>query len=304
VTQTLDAPTGSDESTAVDPRIQARRDQVEQDRTRRRRRRLVVVAAVLGAVALAWLLVRSPLLSVRHVVAKGTPHVPVSEVRTVAGLHDGQRLVGLDTGAAERRLMALPWVATARVSTSWDGTVRIAVTERRPVAAVAQGVGRWMLVDAAGRALGLAPRVPPGVIAIRGRLPHVRAGQQYGASLRAPLQVVAVLHPGLRTRVAAVLVPTPGALELALRPGGVADLCSAVDLRDKLFSLTTVFAHVDDTDLASVDVCIPDTPRITRVAVAPPPAATSSTASHASTTTSTTLPTTTTTAGTRTGTTP
>jgi cell division protein FtsQ len=264
VTQTLDRPPDGDAPSAVDPRIQARRDQVALERSRRRRHRGLIAAAVVGVVGLVWLVTHSPLLSVRRVEATGTLHVPAATVRRVAGLHTGQHLVGLDAGAARARLLALPWVAGAKVDVSWRGTVRLSVTERRAVAALAVGPGRWMVVDGQGRALGLAPTVPPGLVAMRAAVEPVSVGRSFGAPVRAGLAVVAALHDALRSRVTAVVVGHDGTVGLYLRPSGYAWLCAPTQLTQKLASLTTLFAHVDDQDVSVVDVCIPDSPRVTR----------------------------------------
>ena len=76
--------------------------------------------------------------------------------------------------------------------------------------------------------------------------------------------MIAALHPGLRSRVAGIVVARDGSILLRLRSGGVAQLCQPVDLAAKLASLTTVFAHVDDQNLQVVNVCIADSPTIRR----------------------------------------
>jgi cell division protein FtsQ len=271
VTQTLDRPAESGASDAsVDPRIQARRDQVDRERAQRRRRRTVVAGLVVATLGLAWLVVHSPLLAVRRVEVTGTPHVPPAEVRRVAGIATGQHLVGLDAGAARARLLALPWVADARVRVDWGGTVRMSVTERRPVAAVAVGPARWMLVDASGRALGLQPAVPAGLMPVRTPPGSARPGAAFGPAVREALEVTTALRAGLRSRVTAVVVGSDASLSLGLRPTGVVHLCSPDQLTEKLAALTTVFAHVDDQQIAVVDACIPDLTRITRITTAPP----------------------------------
>jgi cell division protein FtsQ len=264
VTQTLGTRPGSEERVPeVDPRIQARRDLVAQERTSRRRRRLVVAAVVVAVAAVAWGVTHSPLLAVRRVVVTGTTHVPAAAVVAASGIHDGEHLVDVDEGRARARLLALPWVADAHVDVSWQGTAHLSVTERTPVAAVVSGPHRWLLVDGKGRALAGVAAVGPGRMVISGVAP-VRLGQTYGAGLAAPLVITTTLHPGLRSRIAGIVVAKDGSVVLRLRSGGVARLCQPADLADKLASLTTVFAHVDDRGIRVVDVCIPDSPVITR----------------------------------------
>jgi cell division protein FtsQ len=270
VTQTLDTrpePPGeraTDRPGEVDPRIQARRDLVDQERQLRRRRRLLVLAGVAGVVAVAWIVTHSPLLAVHKVIAVGTTHVPAKAVVAAAGIHAGQHLLDVDEGAARARLLALPWVADAEVDVSWQGTARLRVTERTTVAAVVAGPRRWVLVDASGRALARVASVRPTMTVVSG-LAAVAPGARFGPALTAPLQVIAALHPGLRSRVAGIVVARDGSIVLRLRSGGVAQLCQPVDLAAKLASLTTVFAHVDDQGIQVVNVCIADSPTVKRV---------------------------------------
>jgi cell division protein FtsQ len=269
VTQTIGSEERVDERvTDVDPRIQARRDEVDRERTRRRRRWLAGVGAGASVLAVAWLVTHSPLLAVRRVDVVGTPHVPAAEVVRVAGIHDGQHVIDVDESAARARLLRLPWVATAHVDVGWGGTAHLSVTERAPVAAVAVGQARWMLADRQGRALGLLPLVPPGIVAVRG-VAGVPAGAYFGAGMSAPLELIGDLHPGMRSRVVSAVVGRDGSLTLGLRPSGVAELCQPVDLPQKLAALTTLFAHVDDQDIAVVQACIADSPTVSRIGTAP-----------------------------------
>ena len=266
MTQTLGTRPGqTDEADPeVDPRIQARRDLVTQEREARRRRRILVVAAVLVALAVVWAITHSPLLAVHRLVVHGTPHVPAAAVVAAAGIHDGDHLVDVDEGRARARLLALPWVADAHVDVSWRGTATLSVTERTPVAAVVAGPHRWLLVDRKARALAVVAAVRPGQMVVSGVAP-VKPGQAFGGGLTAPLEIATALHPGLRSRVGAIVVGRDGSIALLLRSGGIAQLCQPVGLAAKLASLTTLFAHVDDTDVRVVNVCIPDSPTIRRV---------------------------------------
>ncbi len=256
-----------DDEVAVDPRIQARRDQVVADRSRRRRRRTIVVVAVVAAMALGWLVTHSSLLAVHKLVVAPTTHLSAAQLAQVSGLSVGQHLIDVDEGAARARLLRQPWVAQAHVSVGWNGVAHISVTERTPVVAVADGPGRWTLADVHGRALAVTDAVPAGVVAVSGVAP-VAPGATFGPGLGAPLELTAHLTPGLRTRIGAagVAVAGDGSLSFALQPSGTVQLCQPVDLATKLSGLTTFFARVDDRGLALVDACIPDAITATRVA--------------------------------------
>jgi hypothetical protein len=252
---------------AVDPRIQARRDQVVSERARRRRHRATGAAAVLGAVALVWLVTHSSLLAVHRMVITGTPHVPNAQVAQVAGIHLGQHLIDVDEAAARARLVRQPWVEHANVRVGWNGVAHLSVTERTPVLAVADGPSRWVLADAHSRSLAVVGAVPAGVVPVAGVAP-VAPGRTFGPALAAPLAVAAHLTPGLRTRVGTggITVGGDGSISIALQPSGVARLCQPVDLATKLSGLTTFFAHVDDRGLGVVDACVPDAITATRPA--------------------------------------
>jgi cell division protein FtsQ len=261
-TETLDRPRAAD----VDPRIQARRDEVDRDRHRRRWSRLAVVVAVVVAAGLAYAFTRSPLLDVDTVGVGATDHVSAEQIREIAGVALGDHLVDVDPGAVRDRVLSLPWVADARVGIDWRaGTVHIRVAERVPVAAVSDGAGAWDLVDASGRSVASAPAGEPGHIAIEGVAP-VAPGSDLGPGAQPPLDIVTSLAPGLRSRVIAVVVATDGSIQLRVRPQGIVDLCQPDRLAEKLRSLTAVFAQVDDTGLATISVCVPERPTVTRSA--------------------------------------
>lgn len=65
---------------------------------------------------------------------------------------DTRSLIRFDSGAARRRIEALPWVAEARVSTVWPHAVEVRVRERAPFAVWQQG-DKDILVDINGRRL-------------------------------------------------------------------------------------------------------------------------------------------------------
>ncbi|MGZ4718066.1 MAG: cell division protein FtsQ/DivIB, partial [Acidimicrobiales bacterium] len=184
---------GEADDTAVDPRIQARRDEVSRDQQRRRRRRLVAVGAVVAVVALAFGITHSAAFDVDQVEVTSTPHVSTDQVMDVMGVRVGQNLVDVDADAARSHLLALPWVADARVDIDWwSGVVRVQVTERVPVAAVPTADAQWVLSDADGHALATLPPGGPGLIAIENVAP-VEPGSDFGSGIQAPLQVIAGL---------------------------------------------------------------------------------------------------------------
>jgi len=253
------------EDSGVDPRIHARRDEVSRERQRRRRRRLIGVGAVVAVLAVAFGVTHSAAFDVDQVEVAATPHVGTDQIMEVSGVRVGQNLVDVDAGAARAHLMGLPWVADARVDLDWwSGVVRISVTERVPVAAVATSDAQWVVSDADGHAVATLPPGGPGLIAIENVAP-VEPGSDFGPGIQAPLEVIAGLSPGLRSRVFAVVAGTDGTVQLKVLPSGIVDLCQPDRLTQKLANVDTWFADVDDTRLATLKVCDPDSPVATRL---------------------------------------
>lgn len=196
------------------PRLAARLKEQRAVRRRRLRNRSAIVLAVLAPVLLVgWLLLASPLLTVRSVAVSGTTLLTPSQVRVAADVSRGTPLARVDTAAVVRRLKALPPVADVEVSRGWPGTLRLKVVERTPVAAVLDKRG-VTLVDAAGVPYAPAPRFPAGTV----RLQVPRPGPT-DPTTKAALSVLADLPPPLRTPLRVVRAATPSSVTLVLRDG-------------------------------------------------------------------------------------
>lgn len=166
----------------MDPRIARRRLEVRREEGRRRLRILVWCAVAAAVVLLAVGSLWTPLFQVRHVAVSisgstsppaGTPSLTDRDVAAVAGFTHRRLMIDVDGAKVARRLDALPLLGSARVSVDWPGSVKISVTERLPVAAVAVPAGqgsapRWALVDATGRVLAVDPSPPPGLPVLYG----------------------------------------------------------------------------------------------------------------------------------------
>ncbi len=193
------------------PRLRARAADNRLARRRRLFRRASLGSLALAPVLLlAWLLLASPLLSVRTVEVTGADRVTPAAVQTAAGVRDGVPLARVDAAAVRARVLTLTTVAGVRVVRAWPGTLRLQVTERTAVAAQQRGDGSWTSVDSTGVRFAPTPTAPEG-------LPQLQLPD--AADARAPLQVLAELPPGLLTQVAAVQMPAPSSVVLVLRDG-------------------------------------------------------------------------------------
>jgi len=118
-----------------------------------------LVLAVLAALAAygGYRLAEWPGFRLSRVVVSGNVRVPSEQIVAAAAVPDDRNLWFVRLAAAQRRVAAIPWIATARLVRVPPSTLRIEVTERTPVATVpagaAEGTPGYALVDATGRVL-------------------------------------------------------------------------------------------------------------------------------------------------------
>lgn len=109
---------------------------------------LVLVLALVGAAI--WAVWFSSLLVAQQVRVMGEERLSDDQVVKAAEVRLDTPLARLDTDAIEKRIREqLPPVEQVQVSRGWPDTVRIAVTEREPVAWITRS-GRSWEVDASG----------------------------------------------------------------------------------------------------------------------------------------------------------
>lgn len=110
-----------------------------------------LVVALSGGVA--WGTYRFALTSPRFGVGKieveGQRQRGDAVIAELAGIQLGQNLFSVDTGIAEKRLLADPWVEQARITRELPSTLRIALQERE-VGAAALIAGELYLVSKTG----------------------------------------------------------------------------------------------------------------------------------------------------------
>jgi cell division protein FtsQ len=245
---------------AVHPRMRLRRIEVRRHASRRRLRRVAAVLGVVVGVLAVATLVRSPLLDVDHVRTSGGEHTTTAMVLAAAGIARGEGMVGVDTGAAERRIEALPWVDEATVTRRWPGTVDIRVTERTATAAVRITDTRWAEVDDTGRVLAVRDAAPQGMPAVRGVEGRIAEGEPLPPAAADALRVLdatATAFPGAVAEVGTDL-------DVTLGYGTTARFGTTDHLDEKVSALETVLVRVDLSCLALVDLRAPGSPALTR----------------------------------------
>ncbi len=209
----------------------------------------------------AWFITRTALLDIDQIQVSGSTHTSDDDVRAASGLHVGDQILDVDKGAIRSRLLAaLPWVADVSVDPSWGGDVVLNIRERQPVAMFSDTGGHPVLVDGEGHVVAPASIPDPNLVPVQGVVAGAPGESVAGAD--GVLAVVNALTPGLRSRIETVLVAPDGQIQFKVRPSGVVNFCGADDIAAKVRSLQTVFAQVDDTGLATLDVCVPDRPTV------------------------------------------
>lgn len=208
----------------MDERIRRRRATVRLA-ARRRMRRQIASAVALAVIAVAAVaLARSPLFAIDSVRIDGVDGKLAQEVRSVAAVPEGRNLLEANLAAAERRVAALPWVATASVEQEPPSTVVIEVTQREAAATLRTARAAWLL-DADGRLIaGGSREETPQVVVPDLSLPPV--GQPVeDEGVVAALDTIAQLDPSLAGR--AVRYTTDGDQVTAVLD--VADVLSGQD---------------------------------------------------------------------------
>ncbi|MDP1819543.1 MAG: FtsQ-type POTRA domain-containing protein [Acidimicrobiales bacterium] len=256
--------TASGSASAIDPRIRARRIEVQRDVGRQRLRR-VVDAGLLLAVAAGFLVaLRSPLLDVEELQISGARRSGLHAVVEAAGISVGDQLFDLRPGTVGRSVAALPWVREVTVDRGISGVVRIAVEERTAVAIVGDGDAA-ALVDAEGRVLAPvadAPDLGGRLVTVVGLPGDLAPGRFLAEEARDALEVAMRLAEAVPGAVSEVVVGD--GLVARLVDGGEARLGDATRLGAKIRSLETVLTQVDLSCLAVADLRVPGSPVLTR----------------------------------------
>ncbi len=229
----------------------------------RRRLRIVVIAACLALLAAGLFgLAHSPLISARSVTITGAEHTTRAEILAVSGLGHDPPLVDINSLAAAHAIERLPWIKTASVRVSFPSSVRVLVTERRPVAVVPLRSGGVALVDVTGRVLADSSRRPTGMISLRGLagLPGP-GGVVRGAD--GLLSTAAALPADLVSRIAALRLQPGLGIVADLHLGPRVILGSTADLSAKLVALATIVSEVSLKGMATIDLRAPSDPVLT-----------------------------------------
>ena len=223
---------------------------------RRRRRLLIVGIVVVALVAIAYGITRSPLLSVDTLQVRGTSHLTPAQVTAAAGIHDGDAMTWIDTGAAVDGIEALPYVRSATLERQWPQTVRITVRERTPAAWIDTPGGK-ALVDRTGRVLETLPDAPQGMPQLLGAKLVPPPGGTVDALGAAR---VAGALTGLAAVGTASVEATDQGIVLHLRSGPEIRMGEPTEIGVKIRAALAVLGASAGRPLTYVDVSTPTNP--------------------------------------------
>jgi hypothetical protein len=225
----------------------------------------LITAAILAALALAYLAARTtPLFAVRTVEVSGAPASVSEGVKRATARFTGTSLVALDGADLIRRIESLPTVVSARYDRAFPHTLRVFVVPERPVAVIVHRRAGWVVsergrvVSRAGRrGLDKYPRID--FEAAQGLMP--------GQTIRdpralAPLHALAKIGKTFPVRVRAGRFKG-GKLVFVLGASTELRLGEPVDLDVKLAAAARVLgalSHDDRARLTYLDVSLPERP--------------------------------------------
>lgn len=227
----------------------------QRERQRRRRRRILraVLALVLAALVgtAVWLVYFSQVLDTRSVVVSGTRELTPDQVTAAAAVPLGRPLSRQQLDAIARRATSLPQVSAATVTRDWPHTVRVTVTEREPLLAVAQP-GGFLIVDKAGVVFAAKPTLPAGVVLV--------AADPANRPLLVELgSVVLSLPEGVRDQVTSIAAATPDSIQLKTT-SGITIIWG--DASQSALKAQVAVALLDQGAKTSIDVSAPHAPAV------------------------------------------
>lgn len=200
-------------------------------------RRWIALVVLLALLAVAYVLLFTPVLGVRAVEVSGTHQLTAQQVREAANVPVGSPLLRLSTDTVQRNVAQLPGVASVEVDRSFPDTLSITVVERAPVAVFEASDG-LRLIDATGESLRTVPKAPRGLPELT--LPEVSSDDP---ETRAALRVLTSLPAQLRRFVTEVGARSTGDVRLTFASGRIAKWGDAENNQRKAAVLTVLLTR-------------------------------------------------------------
>lgn len=134
----------------LEPRIRARRARAIRSRKRRRAIVLLLPPTLILLTVATLLFLRSSVVSVSTMEISGGGATFDAQVRHALKPLLGTSLFRISQRLVDQSTATVSAVATATVTKSYPGTLKVHITLRRPVATVQIGVGEWGVIDDVG----------------------------------------------------------------------------------------------------------------------------------------------------------
>ncbi len=235
---------------------------------------LVVMAFVAGAVWAGRQIVRhviaSPRFAVRDVQVGPSTHLSGDEIRQLAGVPLGDRLLAVDPDAVAMRVTMHPWILSARVRRELPSTLVIDVTERRAVASAL--LGALYLVDGTGHpfkraTFAEADGLPVITGVTRDQYASVRGTSE--AVFRQALALYAAYNDGHpeRPKLSEIHVDTRTGFSLILFEGSGEIRIGQGDFEPKLAQFDRIFGALGPRSPAALQTVYLDGPVSDRIAI-------------------------------------
>lgn len=224
----------------IEPRLRARRIEARRTARRHRRRIFITIGTVVVLVGTLAGLLYSPVLDVDRIEVAGAHHLSEAQVVAASGIGIGERLYDLDLDIARRRIARLPWIRRVRVERRWPDGVRIRVSERKPLVAVATEGGQRLVVATGGVVVGPAKGFEAGLalVGIEGFSPRV--GARLDPDQARSAEVVSALPQVVTAAMADATISAEGELTVKLTSSGEVWFGRPEDLSWKLSTVESL----------------------------------------------------------------
>ena len=252
----------------MDSKVRERRRSVNLQRGRKRGSLILLLVAVFVVLGLFLWLRSSDVFAVRRVLAPTLAHVSSDQVREAASDARGVSLLRVSTRDVEKKLVALPYVRSAKVYRHFPDALEVTIQEYQPVARVQSADGHlWLVADdgkilasgdgSGGSGAGDLILIVPATsftAKVGSRLPELIAGALPIAGLLEQPDFSKTLPA-----VAKIMVSDDGRTVAILDGGAELRLGDPVELKDKLTVAVQIIEQYlrDGKQLLYADVSVP-----------------------------------------------
>jgi cell division protein FtsQ len=203
----------------------------------------VVMAALIALAAFP----QSALFTINSIEVHGASLLSRPAVIAIAGLEEGGRLFAVDGAAVLRRLRADPRIKDASLRITPPHTVRLAITERRPLVALVVGDQyAWLGSDLVAVAVEADPGDLPEVVDRTRPVPWARAGAPVASqAARVAIAALPAIPAALRADLRRIVVTHGSDLTLVLRSGLEIRAGGPAGLGDRLLQVPRVLEALE-----------------------------------------------------------